>query len=62
MSGWRVGVDVGGTFTDIALLEEGSGRLRVRKVPTTSEDPVEGVLAGVEASLGDAGVAPARVV
>jgi N-methylhydantoinase A len=62
VSGWRVGVDVGGTFTDIALLEEGSGRLKVRKVPTTSEDPVEGVLAGVEASLGEAGVEPASVV
>jgi len=57
-----VGVDVGGTFTDIALVEEKSGRLIVRKVPTTSEDPVEGVLAGVELSLEEAGVEPAGVV
>ena len=59
---YRIGIDVGGTFTDIALVEEKSGRLIVRKVPTTSEDPVEGVLAGVELSLEEAGVEPAGVV
>ncbi len=61
LSGWRVGVDVGGTFTDVALVEERSGRLIVRKVPTTPEDPVKGVLSGVKASLEDAGVGPGEV-
>jgi N-methylhydantoinase A len=42
----RVAVDVGGTFTDICVLEEESGTVRVAKVPTTT-DPIEGVLSGV---------------
>ena len=31
---WRIGVDIGGTFTDVALVEETSGRIGVAKVPT----------------------------
>jgi N-methylhydantoinase A len=42
----RVAVDVGGTFTDICVLDEDSGEVRVAKVPSTS-DPMEGVLSGV---------------
>jgi N-methylhydantoinase A len=42
-----VAVDVGGTFTDVCVLEEGSDGIRVAKVPST-RDPIEGVLAGVE--------------
>lgn len=41
-----VAVDVGGTFTDVCVLERPSGRLRVAKVPSTG-DPIEGVLAGL---------------
>ena len=44
----RVACDVGGTFTDICVLNESSGRMHVAKVPTTP-DPIEGVLAGIEA-------------
>ena len=44
----RVACDVGGTFTDICVLNEMSGRMHVAKVPTTP-DPIEGVLAGIEA-------------
>ena len=62
MKGWRIGVDVGGTFTDVALVEEGSGRLIVKKVPTTAEDPVEGVLAGAEEAMRDAGADPGDIV
>ncbi len=61
MSGWRIGVDVGGTFTDCALVSEGDGRLIVHKVPTTPEDPVQGVLLGVRESLDDAGVEPGEI-
>jgi N-methylhydantoinase A len=43
----RVAADVGGTFTDICILDEDSGRVRVAKVPSTA-DPIEGVLSGVE--------------
>jgi len=41
-----VAVDVGGTFTDICVLDARSGQLEVAKVPSTS-DPIDGVVAGV---------------
>jgi N-methylhydantoinase A len=49
-----VGVDVGGTFTDLVLLDETSGEVAVAKVPTTTVNQAEGVLA----ALREAGVAP----
>jgi N-methylhydantoinase A len=42
-----IAVDVGGTFTDVCLLDPESGKLEVTKVPSTA-DPIDGVLAGVE--------------
>ncbi|MSQ05696.1 MAG: hydantoinase/oxoprolinase family protein [Dehalococcoidia bacterium] len=45
MSRTVVGIDVGGTFTDIAILED--GRLRVHKLPSTPDDPSRGVQQGV---------------
>ena len=62
MSGWRVGVDVGGTFTDIALVEEATGRVGVYKVPTVVGEPVSGVLDGVREGLRGEGLAPADVI
>jgi N-methylhydantoinase A len=47
----RVAVDVGGTFTDICILDEDSGSVEVGKVPSTA-DPIDAVVAGVV----DAGV------
>jgi N-methylhydantoinase A len=44
---WRIGVDVGGTFTDLAVLDTSSGELSVHKVPTTPADPSAGVLDGL---------------
>ena len=41
-----VGIDVGGTFTDIAVLED--GRLTVHKLPSTPADPSQGILQGVK--------------
>ena len=41
-----IAVDVGGTFTDVCLLDPESGRLEVAKVPSTA-DPIDGVMAGV---------------
>jgi N-methylhydantoinase A len=41
-----VAVDVGGTFTDVCVLDRASGRLRVAKVPSTG-DPIDGVLEGL---------------
>jgi N-methylhydantoinase A len=45
-AGFRVAVDVGGTFTDICILDEGDGSVRVAKVPSTA-DPLTGVMSGV---------------
>src|SRR3546814_15862065 len=40
---WRIGVDVGGTFTDL-VLADAAGRIRVFKAPSTPADPAQGVL------------------
>jgi N-methylhydantoinase A len=45
-TGTVVAVDVGGTFTDVCVLDQGSGVLDVAKVPSTP-DPIDGVLRGV---------------
>ena len=52
---WRVGFDVGGTFTDIAL-QTPAGDLLTGKHPTTSPDPSEGCLAGLDELLARAAV------
>jgi len=46
-SGWRLGVDIGGTFTDLLLLEPSGETSRVEKVPTTPSDLAVGVLDGL---------------
>jgi N-methylhydantoinase A len=48
----RLGVDVGGTFTDFALYDETEGTLRVFKCLTTPDDPSHAVLQGITAVLG----------
>jgi N-methylhydantoinase A len=54
---WRVGVDSGGTFTDLCLFDEASGRVAVWKVPSTPDDPSRGIFAGVVEGLGEVGAA-----
>ncbi|WP_123538239.1 hydantoinase/oxoprolinase family protein [Halosimplex salinum] len=54
----RLGVDVGGTFTDVALLAD--ERLTTAKVPTT-DDQSRGVVRGIEAACEAAGVDPATI-
>ena len=51
-----IGVDVGGTFTDVAVVHD--GRLTTAKVPTTVADQSLGVIEGVERALAVAGVVP----
>ncbi len=53
----RLGVDVGGTFTDLILVDEESGRITVDKVPSTPDDPANGVVAGVDELCSKSGVA-----
>ena len=51
MTGWRVGVDSGGTFTDICLVEADGGTIRVWKVPSTPDDPSRAIAGGVTEGL-----------
>ena len=46
MGNLRVAVDVGGTFTDICILDEDGGGIEVGKLPSTA-DPIDAVVAGV---------------
>jgi N-methylhydantoinase A len=53
----RVGIDTGGTFTDVVALDEETGRLVTTKTPSTPANPADGFLAGIDkvlALLGDA--------
>ena len=45
---YRLGVDVGGTFTDLLLIDEDTGATYRAKTPSTLADPSVGVLAGLE--------------
>jgi N-methylhydantoinase A len=47
----RMGVDIGGTFTDLLLVDDRSGRIVVQKVLTTYPDPSAGVMAAVEEAI-----------
>src|ERR1041385_7691774 len=47
MSGYYVGVDIGGTFTDIVAVNEETGDLTVRKVPSTPPTFIDGILSGL---------------
>jgi N-methylhydantoinase A len=51
MARWRVGVDSGGTFTDICLFDEERGRIETWKVPSTPDDPSRGIAQGVEEGM-----------
>jgi N-methylhydantoinase A len=51
MAHWRVGVDSGGTFTDICLFEETEGRIEIWKVSSTPDDPSRGIAQGVEEGM-----------
>jgi len=48
-----IGVDVGGTFTDVFFLDETNGQCGVAKVPSTRQDQSEGFLAGIRSGVTD---------
>src|SRR5262245_21328161 len=58
---WRLGVDIGGTFTDVVVAEEGGAQIAVVKVSTTPRDLARGVLEALTAALHDHSLAPADV-
>jgi N-methylhydantoinase A len=53
---WRLGIDTGGTFTDLALVDEKRGVVGVLKVPSTREDPSVSIATGTEKILREHGI------
>src|SRR5713226_3645412 len=57
----RVGVDVGGTFTDLIYVDDEAGVIQVHKLPTTPGDPSQGTIQGIQDVTGAAGESPAAL-
>jgi N-methylhydantoinase A len=57
----RIGVDIGGTFTDLVWVDEATGSVRVGKLLTTPKEPAQAVEQGIVTLLADAGSTPATV-
>ena len=58
---YRLGVDIGGTFTDATLINETTGEIRVGKVPSTPQDPSHGFMEATHRILREADVSPDEV-
>ncbi len=56
-----IGVDVGGTFTDLVYCDMGERRLAIHKVSTTPDDPSRAIVQGIGELLRDNGVAPGAI-
>ncbi|MEJ1160619.1 hydantoinase/oxoprolinase family protein [Prosthecomicrobium sp. N25] len=59
---WRIGIDSGGTFTDVCLFDDATGRVEVWKVPSTPDDPSRAIARGTEEGLARVGAGAADVV
>jgi len=57
----RIGVDVGGTFTDLIYVDDESGTVLVHKLPTTPDDPSQGTVQGIRELTEEAGEAPSSL-
>jgi N-methylhydantoinase A len=60
-SSFRLGVDIGGTFTDAMLVNEATGEIAIVKVPSTPADPSSGFVEAVHRILRQAGVQPSAL-
>ena len=58
---YRLGVDVGGTFTDLLLINEATGATHTAKVPSTPEDSSIGVLNGIARICDESGIDPVEI-
>ena len=58
---YRLGVDVGGTFTDLLLVDEDTGATHRAKTPSTPADQSRGVLTGIEKVCALAGIEPSAI-
>jgi N-methylhydantoinase A len=61
VQGYRIGIDIGGTFTDFVLLDETSGKVQILKTPSTPAKPEESVFTGLETIFSRFGV-PASAI
>jgi N-methylhydantoinase A len=59
--GWRLAVDIGGTFTDVVALEEATGRMHLLKVRSTPGDPSQGFVEAIDQILQAASIPAAEV-
>ena len=59
---YRIGIDTGGTFTDVVAVDDSSGQIYTTKTPTVPEEPSQGVLNGVRKILQQLAAAPGAVV
>ncbi len=57
----RIGVDVGGTFTDLIYVDDEAGVIRVYKLPTTPDDPSQGTIQGLKELAAEAGAEPSSL-
>jgi len=57
----RLGIDVGGTFTDLLLFDERSGAIRLLKTPSTPADQSVGILDGIQQLIEETGIAASEV-
>src|SRR5699024_11465765 len=51
--GYRLGIDTGGTFTDVAIINEDSGHLFASKVPSTPDNPSQAIILGLDKIMQD---------
>ncbi len=58
---WRAGVDSGGTFTDVCLFDDATGRVHVWKVASTPDDPSRGISDGVAEGIRMVDATPAAI-
>ncbi len=57
----RLGIDVGGTFTDLLLFNEASGEINLLKTPSTPDDQSIGILTGIQEIISDTGITPSDI-
>lgn len=58
---YRLGIDVGGTFTDVAILDRNTATLHVLKVSSTPDDPSTGIFIGIQTALEQTNAQPQAV-
>ncbi len=57
----RIGIDIGGTFTDLQILNEATGSIASFKTPTTPDDPSVGLVTGIRGAAERYGFTPADI-